>query len=80
MPAVQAAAASHTSSQPRSPGTPGGVDVRPWEMRFDDLEIIRPAGEGSFGKAGFQHRHSEMQIQMGAMAVLPIHLLATAPL
>jgi hypothetical protein len=32
----------------RSPGS--GVSVEPWVMSFSDLTIIRPIGEGSFGR------------------------------
>ena len=36
------------ASEPRSPP---GSDVQPWLLRFDELRIVRPIGEGSFGKA-----------------------------
>ena len=41
---------SSAASEPRSAGS-GGVDVRPWLLRFSDLRFVRPIGEGSFGKA-----------------------------
>ncbi len=26
------------------------VDVSPWHLNFEELEIVRPCGEGSFGR------------------------------
>ena len=45
---------------PPSPGAPaalqgrrgsqGGVELRPWEVRFSDLVFRKPVGEGSYGR------------------------------
>ena len=48
--ASRASGTSNAISEPRSVlrGTSG---VQPWLLRFSDLRIVRPCGEGSFGKA-----------------------------
>ena len=28
----------------------GGVELRPWEVRFGDLVFLKPVGEGSYGR------------------------------
>ena len=31
-------------------GSLGGVELRPWEVRFGDLVFLKPVGEGSYGR------------------------------
>lgn len=33
---------------PRSPSS--GLDIKPWEIPFEDLELVEAVGEGSFGR------------------------------
>lgn len=41
--------AHRPSGAASSPGL-AGVDVRQWEVQFNELQMKRPVGEGSFGK------------------------------
>ena len=42
---------SASSSQRRASGL---VDLKPWQLKYSELKIQRPLGEGSFGKVGEQ--------------------------